>query len=161
MDSGAQILPFRPAPVQVNYLGYPGTLGNGYMDYILADRHVIPPEQQRFYDERVIYLPDAYLPPAAGLQIAERTPTRTECGLPEDGVVFCSFNHDYKILPGLSQAPGVAEPRPISETGFGHGCGHNLLGAAAMSATGRGSPAQAGPASNRPSATNRPRIRPA
>lgn len=100
-DSRSDIFSHRPAPVQVNYLGYPGTLGNGYMDYILADRHVIPPDQQRFYDERVIYLPDAYLPPAAGLQIAERTPTRTECGLPEDGVVFCSFNHDYKILPGV------------------------------------------------------------
>lgn len=100
-DSRNEIFGLRPAPVQVNYLGYPGTLGNGYMDYILADRHVIPPEQVRCYDEQVVYLPDAYLPPASGLQIAERTPTRAECGLPEDGVVFCSFNHDYKILPPL------------------------------------------------------------
>lgn len=113
-DSRSDIFAQRPAPVQVNYLGYPGTLGTRYMDYIVADRHVIPPEHQGFYDERVVYLPDAYLPPAAGLQIAERTPTRAECGLPEDAVVFCSFNHDYKISPHmfalwmrlLAQVPG-------------------------------------------------------
>jgi protein O-GlcNAc transferase len=113
-DSRNEVFGMRPAPVQVNYLGYPGTLGNDYMDYILADRHVIPPDQVRFYDERVVYLPDAYLPPASGLQIADHTPTRAECGLPESGVVFCSFNHDYKILPHLfavwmrllSQVPG-------------------------------------------------------
>ncbi len=113
-DSRSEVFGMRPAPVQVNYLGYPGTLGNDYMDYILADRHVIPPDQVRFYDERVVYLPDAYLPPASGLSITERTPTRAECGLPDSGVVFCSFNHDYKILPHLfavwmrllSQVPG-------------------------------------------------------
>ncbi|MFM2057733.1 MAG: hypothetical protein RLY71_2118 [Pseudomonadota bacterium] len=100
-DSRSDVFGFRPAPVQVNYLGYPGTLGTTYMDYIVADRHVIPPEQQRFYDEQVVYLPDAYLPPAADVQIAERTPSRAECGLPEQGVVFCSFNHDYKISPHM------------------------------------------------------------
>jgi hypothetical protein len=71
------------------------------MDYILADRHVIPPEHWRFYDEQVVYLPDAYLPPASNLQIAETTPSRADCGLPPTGVVFCSFNHDYKILPAV------------------------------------------------------------
>jgi predicted O-linked N-acetylglucosamine transferase (SPINDLY family) len=96
-DSRSDIFGHRPAPVQVNYLGYPGTLGTSYMDYIIADQHVIPPKHQRYYNEQVIYLPDAYLPIASGLQIAERTPSRAECGLPETGVVFCSFNHDYKI----------------------------------------------------------------
>jgi protein O-GlcNAc transferase len=100
-DSRSEVFAMRPAPVQVNYLGYPGTLGNGYMDYIVADRHVIPADQQAFYDEKVIYLPDAYLPPASGLAIADRTPTRSECGLPERGTVFCSFNHDYKIQPHM------------------------------------------------------------
>jgi predicted O-linked N-acetylglucosamine transferase (SPINDLY family) len=84
------------------------------MDYIIADQHVIPPKHQRYYNEQVIYLPDAYLPIASGLQIAERTPSRAECGLPETGVVFCSFNHDYKISPHvfavwmrlLRQVPG-------------------------------------------------------
>ena len=103
-DSRSEIFAERPAPAQVNYLGYPGTLGNGYMDYIVADRHVIPPEHQGFYDERVVYLPDNYLPAASGVQIAERTPSRTECGLPESGLVFCSFNHDYKISPHIFAA---------------------------------------------------------
>ncbi|HEY9023235.1 MAG TPA: tetratricopeptide repeat protein [Burkholderiaceae bacterium] len=98
-DSRSEVFGMRPAPVQVNYLGYPGTMGTQYMDYIVADRHVIPPEHARHYNEKVVYLPDAYLPAASGLQIAERTPTRAECGLPEQGVVFCSFNHDYKIAP--------------------------------------------------------------
>ena len=98
-DSRTDVFAWRPAPVQVNYLGYPGTLGTDYMDYILADRHVIPPHHQVHYNEKVVYLPDAYLPTDGGIQIAERTPTRGECGLPEHGVVFCSFNHDYKISP--------------------------------------------------------------
>jgi protein O-GlcNAc transferase len=98
-DSRSEVFGMRPAPVQVNYLGYPGTMGTKYMDYVVADRHVIPPEHARFYNEKVVYLPDAYLPAASGLKISERTPTRAECGLPEEGLVFCSFNHDYKIAP--------------------------------------------------------------
>lgn len=113
-DSRTDVFSHRPAPVQVNYLGYPGTLGLACIDYIIADRHVIPPEHQAFYDEKVVYLPDSYLPTDGGIQIAERTPTRAECGLPDDGVVFCSFNHDYKISPHmfevwmrlLQQVPG-------------------------------------------------------
>lgn len=100
-DSRTDVFAHRPAPVQVNYLGYPGTLGTSYMDYIIADRHVIPAQHQAFYNEKVVYLPDTYLPTDAGLQIAERTPTRQECGLPDEGVVFCSFSHDYKISPPL------------------------------------------------------------
>ena len=98
-DSRSEVFGMRPAPVQVNYLGYPGTMGTQYMDYLVADRHVIPPEHAKHYNEKVVYLPDAYLPAASGLQIADHTPTRAECGLPEEGVVFCSFNHDYKIAP--------------------------------------------------------------
>jgi predicted O-linked N-acetylglucosamine transferase (SPINDLY family) len=113
-DSRADIFAHRPVPVQVNYLGYPGTMGTEYMDYILADRHVIPENQQQFYSEKVVYLPDSYLPTDSGIQIAERTPSREECGLPATGVVFCSFSHDYKILPAtfaiwmrlLQQVPG-------------------------------------------------------
>jgi predicted O-linked N-acetylglucosamine transferase (SPINDLY family) len=69
------------------------------MDYVLADRFVIPAENCQFFTEQVVYLPDAYLPTDASIQIAERTPTRAECGLPEEGVVFCSFSHDYKVTP--------------------------------------------------------------
>jgi predicted O-linked N-acetylglucosamine transferase (SPINDLY family) len=100
-DSRTDVFGHRPAPAHVNFLGYPGTMGVPYMDYIVADRYVIPPEHQRYYDEKVVYLPDAYLPTDGGLKIAERTPTRAECGLPDEGVVFCSFSHDYKINPAL------------------------------------------------------------
>jgi predicted O-linked N-acetylglucosamine transferase (SPINDLY family) len=100
-DTRTDVFAYRPAPVQVNYLGYPGTMGTDYYDYILADKQVIPTEQQRFYTERVAYLPDAYLPTDRSVQISERTPTRAECGLPEDAFVFCSFSHDYKITPPL------------------------------------------------------------
>jgi FkbM family methyltransferase len=100
-DSRTDVFSFRPAPIQVNYLGYPGSLGVEYIDYILADRVVIPEEHQVFYSEKVAYLPNAYLPTDSNLKIAERTPTRAEMGLPETGVVFCSFNHDYKINPPM------------------------------------------------------------
>jgi predicted O-linked N-acetylglucosamine transferase (SPINDLY family) len=104
----------RPAPVQVGYLGYPGTMGVPYMDYILADRHVAPATHHAFFDEAVVTLPHCYLPVDDSMRAAERTPTRAECGLPEDGFVFCSFSHDYKISPPvfalwmrlLRQVPG-------------------------------------------------------
>ncbi len=113
-DSRTDVFAYRPAPIQVNYLGYPGSLGVDYLDYILADRVVIPEEHQAFYSEKVAYLPHAYLPTDSNLKIAERTPSRKEMGLPETGVVFCSFNHDYKINPPmfdvwmrlLDQVPG-------------------------------------------------------
>jgi predicted O-linked N-acetylglucosamine transferase (SPINDLY family) len=100
-DSRTDLFSYRPCPAQVGYLGYPGTLGVPYMDYILADQYVIPESDQKFYTEEVVYLPDTYLPTDASLKISERTPTRAECGLPEDAVVFCSFSHDYKINPAL------------------------------------------------------------
>jgi predicted O-linked N-acetylglucosamine transferase (SPINDLY family) len=100
-DERIEIFTSRPAPMQVTYLGHPGTLGTGCMDYILADRHVIPPEHHQFYSEKVAYLPDTYLPTDGGIQIAERTPSRADCGLPETGAVLCSFNHTYKIHPQM------------------------------------------------------------
>ena len=99
--SRSDIFAQRPAPVQVNYLGYPGTMGVEYMDYILADRWVIPEADQEFFSEKVVYLPDAYLPTDATVKIAERIPTREEYGLPAEGFVFCSFNHSYKITPKI------------------------------------------------------------
>lgn len=100
-DTRTEIFAWRPAPVQVNFLGYPGTMGVDYFDYIVADRHVIPPAQQHHYAEQVAYLPHTYLPTDAGVCISPRTPTRAECGLPETGTVFCSFSHDYKISPPM------------------------------------------------------------
>ena len=98
-DSRTGIFAYRPVPIQVNYLGYPSTLGTDYMDYILADRFVIPEEHQPYFDEKVVYLPDTYLPTDSSLKVAERTPERSEFGLPEEGFVYCSFNHAYKINP--------------------------------------------------------------
>jgi predicted O-linked N-acetylglucosamine transferase (SPINDLY family) len=99
MDAQPDVFGFKPAPVQVLYLGYPGTSGAEYMDYILADRTVIPEGHQKFYAEKVLYLPGCYLPTDPELVFSERTPSREEMSLPEEGFVFCSFNHDYKINP--------------------------------------------------------------
>ena len=95
------ILAFRPAPVQVNYLGFPGTMGADYVDAIIADRTVIPEESVGHYSEAVVYLPDIYLPNDATRRIAERRPSRSDAGLPEKGFVFCSFNNSYKFTPEL------------------------------------------------------------
>ena len=100
-DSRTAILAHRPAPVQVNYLGYPGTMGAPYIDYIIADRIVIPEEHRVDYSEKVIYLPDAYQANDRKRRIAEKTPTRAEAGLPEHGFVFASFNNTYKIGPEI------------------------------------------------------------
>ncbi|PKL49100.1 MAG: hypothetical protein CVV42_07130 [Candidatus Riflebacteria bacterium HGW-Riflebacteria-2] len=113
-DSRPDLFAWRPAPVQVNYLGYSSTMGTGYHDYIIADRQIIPEEYRDCYSEKVVYLPDTYLPTDASLQIADATPPRHEYGLPEKGFIFCSFNHDYKINPEifdiwmrlLKQVPG-------------------------------------------------------
>jgi predicted O-linked N-acetylglucosamine transferase (SPINDLY family) len=89
----------RSAPVQVNYLGFPGTLGAPYMDYIIADRCVIPPGHEDFYDERVVYLPECYQANDNRKEIAPRIFSRAECGLPRHGFVYCCFNNSYKITP--------------------------------------------------------------
>ncbi|MDD2685003.1 MAG: tetratricopeptide repeat protein [Gallionella sp.] len=100
-DTRTDILAYRPVPVQVNYLGYPGTMGVEYYDYLLADRYIVPAQNLPFYSEKVVYLPDAYLPTDGSVQISERTPSRAECGLPDQGFVFCAFCHDYKINPNV------------------------------------------------------------
>jgi protein O-GlcNAc transferase len=91
----------RPAPVQVNYLGFAGTLGKTCWDYIIADPFVIPEDGQAHYTENVVYLPDTFMANDAGRKIGDRTPTRAEAGLPENGVVFCSFNNSFKITPDI------------------------------------------------------------
>jgi len=92
-----EIFARRVAPIQINYLGFPGTSGTDYMDYILADPVVIPPPHFSGYTEKVAHLPHCYLPNDATKAIAEKTPTRAEAGLPESGFVFCCFNNSYKI----------------------------------------------------------------
>jgi predicted O-linked N-acetylglucosamine transferase (SPINDLY family) len=95
------ILGRRPAPVQATYLGFPGTTAAPCIDHVLADEVVIPQDEQRFYAERVAYVPGTYYPYDASTPIAERTPSRREAGLPERGAVFCCFNNTWKLSPRL------------------------------------------------------------
>jgi len=92
-----QIMALRPAPIQVNYLGYPGTMAAPFIDYILVDDFVVPPEQQPFFTEQLVHLPGCYQVNDSQREIAERTPSRTACGLPEVAFVFCCFNNIYKV----------------------------------------------------------------
>jgi predicted O-linked N-acetylglucosamine transferase (SPINDLY family) len=87
------------APIQVNYLGYPGTMAASYMDYIVADPTLIPVENHRYYTEKIVYLPDSYQVNDSKRKISERVFTRQELGLPEKSFVFCCFNNSYKIQP--------------------------------------------------------------
>ena len=89
----------RPAPLQVNYLGFPGTLGAPYIDYIIADRTVIPAGEEPFYDEAVVTLPGCYQVNDDRGRAMAPAPSRAEAGLPQDGFVFCNFNQSYKLTP--------------------------------------------------------------
>lgn len=94
------ILAARPAPLIVNYAGHPGTLGADWADYILADPVVVPPGGEAHFSESVVRLPNCYLPSDTRFAVAP-TPIRAAAGLPEEGFVFCSFNHAYKITPEI------------------------------------------------------------
>jgi FkbM family methyltransferase len=100
-DSRPGILAHRPAPVQVSYLGYPGTTGTPFIDYIIADKTVAPFEHQPFYTEKIVHLPDCFLVSDSTRTIAAGTPTRQAAGLPEKGFVFCCFNQNWKISPDV------------------------------------------------------------
>ena len=131
------ILAFRPAPVQVNYLGYAGTMGSSRIDYIIGDRTVIPDGQREFYDEKITLLPvpflplDATPPAASSLKL-----TRADAGLPESGFVFASFNNSYKFNPRmfdiwmrlLAQVDGsvlwLAAPNSIAARNLKHEAQH-------------------------------------
>ncbi|WP_424979869.1 UDP-N-acetylglucosamine-peptide N-acetylglucosaminyltransferase [Leisingera sp. S232] len=89
----------RMAPVQVTYLGYPGTTGVGQMDYMVADPVTVPERYRRHYSEKILYMPDCYQPNDDRRVASPDRPSRTEVGLPEDAFVFCSFNSAYKVSP--------------------------------------------------------------
>jgi predicted O-linked N-acetylglucosamine transferase (SPINDLY family) len=95
------ILASRPAPLQVHYLGYPGTMGAGTIDYLIADSIVIPDEERKFYTEKIAYLPDSYQCNDRKRPVPTRAPNRSEAGLPANGFVFCCFNANNKILPEM------------------------------------------------------------
>ena len=95
----AGIFALRAAPVQLHYLGYLGTLGASYMDYIVADRTVVTAQTETHFSEKIIYLPDTHQVNDRRRRIADKTFTREELVLPRSGFVFCCFNTSYKILP--------------------------------------------------------------
>lgn len=99
--SRLDVLAHRPAPVQMTYLGFPGTLALPFIDYLIADPRIIPPDLQSHYSEKLVYLPHCYLPRDNSIVPSSATPRRSDFGLPENGIVFCSFNHDYKINPPI------------------------------------------------------------
>ena len=98
---GTRLAPFAHglAPVQISYLGYPGTLGADFIDYIVADPVVIPEDKRHHYSEQIIYLPNTYQPTDNKRIISDKVITREDVGLPTDGFVFCCFNSNYKISP--------------------------------------------------------------
>jgi len=97
-DTRTEILTYHPAPLQVNFLGYPGTLGGDICDYIITDQFLTPPASSAHYSEAFAYLPDSYQPHGRHASIG-KTPTRAEQGLNKDSFVFCCFNQSYKIMP--------------------------------------------------------------
>ena len=96
-DSRIEILAYRPAPIQASYLGYPGTTGAEFIDYVIADPVVLPFEDQAFYSEKIVQLPDCYQVNDRQRKIASRVPSRHELDLPDHAFVFCCFNNNYKI----------------------------------------------------------------
>jgi protein O-GlcNAc transferase len=93
------IFAHRPAPVQLSYLGYCATTASPDLDYLIADPVVVPPDERRFFTERIVYLPECYQPSDDRRPICAIEPLRSECGLPAQGFVFCCFNTHYKISP--------------------------------------------------------------
>ena len=98
-DARTNIFTHRAAPIQVNYLGFPGTMGADYIDYIIADHTLIPEDNKNCYSEKIAYLPNSYQANIKNRSISGKTFTRKEMGLPEDSFIFCSFNNNYKITP--------------------------------------------------------------
>lgn len=100
-DCRPRIFAYRPAPIAVSYLGYPGTTGAPYIDYVLADAYVAPEHDAAFFSERIVTLPGCYQVNDSTKPVDPATPSRVSLGLPETGFVFCSFNGNYKINPQI------------------------------------------------------------
>ncbi len=98
-NARSDIFAYRAAPVQISYLGYPGTMGSASIDYMFADRILIPEELRKHYCEKIIYLPNSHMATDNKREISNRPVTRAEMGLPENGFVFCCFNNSFKISP--------------------------------------------------------------
>jgi protein O-GlcNAc transferase len=92
---------YRPAPVQVSYLGFPATMGADFIDYLIVDPFVVPGSQQPFFSERLVHLPGCYQVNDRKREVASARTSRQHCGLPSEGLVLCSFNNSYKISPAI------------------------------------------------------------
>ena len=91
----------RAAPIQINYLGYPGSMGADFIDYIIGDKNLIPEDKSKFYGEKIIYLPHSYQPQNDEIKVSSETQSKKELGLPENYFVFCAINNTYKITPEI------------------------------------------------------------
>ena len=100
-DNRLGVLARRPAPIAVNFLGFPGTMGASFIDYIIADATVIPEEHEADYAERIVRLPGSYQTNDNKRPISAATPSRRDCGLPDDAFVFCCFNNTQKLNPDI------------------------------------------------------------
>ncbi|MGA1983009.1 MAG: tetratricopeptide repeat protein [Acidobacteriaceae bacterium] len=100
-DHRAGIFSYRAAPIQVNYLGYPGTMAAGYIDYLIADPTIIPDSSRGHYTEKIVRLPDSYQPNDRRRPISTAPRTRADEGIPDAAFVFCCFNNTYKITPAV------------------------------------------------------------
>src|SRR5262249_19692296 len=100
-ESRPGIFALRPAPVQVNYLGFPATMGASYVDYVIADRFVVSAEREGAYSEKIASLPDSFQANDSKRSMADRPATRADAGLPASGFVFCAFSNSYKITPAM------------------------------------------------------------
>ena len=100
-DSRAGIFAYRAAPIQVNYLGYPGSMGVDFIDYIIADKVIIDEKNQDSFSEKIVYLPNSYQVNDNNKRISKSVATRELYGLPNDKFIFCSFNNNYKITPEI------------------------------------------------------------
>ena len=100
-NSRTIIFSHKVAPIQINFLGYPGTMGSNYYDYILTDKTVLPPENKKHFFEKLIYLPDCYLINPSIRQVSNEEHSKSSFGLPEESFVFCCFNNSYKIMPSI------------------------------------------------------------
>ncbi|MGD8690478.1 MAG: tetratricopeptide repeat protein, partial [Gammaproteobacteria bacterium] len=145
-DAASEVPALRPAPVQVNYLGYPGTMGADFIDYILVDDFVAPADRAADFSESLVHLPGCYQVNDRRRSLPGRPPSRRECGLPESGMVYCCFNSSYKISASvfetwmkllkcvpdsvlwlLDAAPAARLPERLRKAASQHGVDPNRL----------------------------------
>ena len=100
-NTRSSVFAMKAAPIQINFLGYPGTMGSSYIDYNIADKCVIPDELQKYYSEKIIYLPKCYQPKEGKLIPGKKLFSRSSEGLPSSGFIFCCFNNSWKITPRI------------------------------------------------------------